>query len=190
MQLQSSNGVCKFSEQITDFVLRRLESLFAVLCLTQDRKKAIGDKQEIVAMVQVEPCQYLENFNSVKQEIISTELPDIKIKQHPIESEPWQYSQCIKSEIESLQTTEIPYACEHCVKSFTTQGDMSKNNRTHIVKKPYSCENCGKSLSEQGSLNKHIRTHTGDKPYTCDHCGKSFSQRGHLSYHIRTHTVE
>ena len=102
MQLQSSNGVCKFSEQITDFVLSRLESLFAVLCLTQDRKKAIQDKQGIFATVQMdlkidhpfkdEPWQYPENFNSVKQEIILTELPDIKIKWHPIESEPWQYS--------------------------------------------------------------------------------------------------
>ena len=42
--------------------------------------------------IQVEPWQYPENINSVKQEIISTELPDIKIKYHPIESEPWQYS--------------------------------------------------------------------------------------------------
>ena len=53
------------------------------------------------------------NYRSSKQEgIISTKEMDIKVD-HPIENEPLQYSQCIKSEMEILKTIEKPYECKH-----------------------------------------------------------------------------
>ena len=99
--------------------------------------------------IEDEPWHYLHSIDTVKQEgNISTEEMDIKVD-NLIETESFQYSQCIKSEKEFSKTTEKPYVCKHCGKSFTTQEHLSE----------------------------HIRIHAGEKPYTCEHCGKSFSYK-------------
>ena len=62
---------------------------------------------------EAEPWHYLQTIDPVKQEgISSTEEMDIKVA-NPIETEPLQYSQCIKSEKEFSKTTENPYVCKH-----------------------------------------------------------------------------
>ena len=83
----------------------------------------------------------MDIHNPIKQEIVSTEQMDIKpFKQEivsteqvnqktdlPIEAEPWQYSQCIKSEMESSKITEKPYSCKDHNKSFTKPGNLSRH---------------------------------------------------------------
>ena len=81
-------------------------------------------KQEIVSteqkdlkievyLIEAEPWHYLQTIDPVKQEgISSTEEMDIKVA-NPIETEPLQYSQCIKFEKEFSKTTENPYVCKH-----------------------------------------------------------------------------
>ena len=56
---------------------------------------------------------------------------DIKIEDHPFEAESSQDSQCIKSENEFSKTTEKPYVCKHCGKSFATQEHLSEHIRIH-----------------------------------------------------------
>ena len=117
----------------------------------------------------------MDVLNPVKQEIVSAEQINVKIEEHPIESEPWQYSHCIKFEMELSKTTNKPFVCEQCGKSFITEGDMIKHISIHTGVKTYACKHCGKIFRQQGTLSQHIRTHTGEKPYTCEHCGKSFT---------------
>ena len=101
-------------------------------------KQEIVSTEQIDIKIEAEPWQYPQNIKAVKEEIVPTDQIDIEIKYHPIESEPRQYSHCIKFEMELSKATKKPYGCEHCGKSFTTLQKLSQHIRTHTGENPYA----------------------------------------------------
>ncbi|GBL74098.1 Zinc finger protein 362 [Araneus ventricosus] len=54
--------------------------------------------------------------------------------------------------------------------------------------KPHQCQQCLKSFSSNHQLTQHIRIHTGEKPYKCSYCDRRFKQLSHVQQHTRLHT--
>ncbi|XP_061198297.1 protein snail homolog Sna-like [Saccostrea echinata] len=123
--------------------------------------------------------------------------------------------------LNKCSTLSIPatprYQCDHCKKSYSTFGGLSKHKQFHCttqVKKDFSCKFCGKTYGSLGALKMHIRTHTlpckckicgkafsrpwllqghmrthtGEKPFSCAHCGRAFADRSNLRAHLQTHS--
>ncbi|XP_029958845.1 zinc finger and SCAN domain-containing protein 31-like [Salarias fasciatus] len=88
----------------------------------------------------------------------------------------------------SRTVTEKKTVHEICGKTYNQQ--LLVHVKTHSSERPYSCRTCGKSFRRQDNLLVHFRTHTGEKPYRCKTCGKSFNQHSILLRHTRTHTRE
>ena len=73
----------------------------------------------------------------------------MKIEEQSTETDTWQYSQYIKSEIESSKPTEKPYDCEYYGKAFIQHNNLSTYIKTNTWEKVYICEHCGKSFTLQ-----------------------------------------
>ena len=84
----------------------------------------------------------MDILKPVIQEIVSSEQMYWKIEEQSIETDTWQYSQCIKSEIEFLKTTDKPYNCEHCSIAFIQHINLSEHIKSHIWDKLYFYEHC------------------------------------------------
>ena len=137
----------------------------------------------------------MDILKPVKQELVSTEQIDLKIKDHPIESEPWLYLQTIDPVKQEgiMSTKEMDIKVDNLIETESLQYSQCINSEKEFSKtteKPYVCKHCGKSFTTEEHLSEHIRIHTGEKPYNCEYCGKSFIRQGHLTKHMRTHTEE
>ncbi|XP_030002812.1 zinc finger protein 37-like isoform X2 [Sphaeramia orbicularis] len=116
-----------------------------------------------------------------------------------------------------VSSTEQPFPCSYCGKTFSQKGNLTKHMRFHTEKlvscsdcgqsfknelslsshmkchtrgQPYSCSECGRSFNWQGNLQRHMRVHIGERPFTCSVCTKSFHVKEHLNRHMRIHTGE
>ena len=58
------------------------------------------------------------------------------------------------------------------------------HEKTHSSERPYQCKECDKSFKTSRDMNRHTRKHTGVKPYKCTKCGKMFTQSGNLKRHV------
>ncbi|XP_023821419.1 zinc finger protein 570 isoform X2 [Oryzias latipes] len=87
-------------------------------------------------------------------------------------------------------TGKKPFSCKVCKKNFTQRKNVKLHMRTHTGERPYSCKVCEKSFTQNSSLNVHMRIHTGERPFTCEVCEKSFTKGSDLKTHMRTHTGE
>ncbi|XP_060093601.1 uncharacterized protein LOC132570982 [Heteronotia binoei] len=87
-------------------------------------------------------------------------------------------------------TTEKPYKCLECGKSFVWSASLTAHQNMHTGEKPFNCLECGKSFARSNYLTAHQRIHSGEKPYKCLDCGKSFVWSTNLTAHQHTHTEE
>uniref|UniRef100_H2YDL5 C2H2-type domain-containing protein n=1 Tax=Ciona savignyi TaxID=51511 RepID=H2YDL5_CIOSA len=72
-------------------------------------------------------------------------------------------------------SSDMPYKCDICDKSFQKQSSLTRHKYEHTGKRPHHCNECGKSFKHKHHLIEHQRLHSGEKPYQCDKCGKRFS---------------
>jgi len=52
----------------------------------------------------------------------------------------------------------------------------------HSNRRPYQCLSCGKTFVTNEELKRHERTHA--KPFVCSRCSKSFARREQLKTHL------
>uniref|UniRef100_UPI0037E9A053 oocyte zinc finger protein XlCOF6.1-like n=1 Tax=Semicossyphus pulcher TaxID=241346 RepID=UPI0037E9A053 len=95
-----------------------------------------------------------------------------------------------KPQLAAGETSERPYTCSVCNKTFRIKSILTRHMKMHSGEKPYSCSVCGKSFIQRSYLQTHMNSHTGQKPYTCRFCGRGFTQVGNMNAHIRIHTGE
>lgn len=101
----------------------------------------------------------------------------------------------LKTALIHVNYKELPLACSHCDKRFSSQRDVTRHtNRIHLNVKPYECDKCDKAYVNLWSLNEHKKsTHEGYKRplrYPCPMCDKIFLRNHILKNHIRVHTGE
>lgn len=95
-----------------------------------------------------------------------------------------------KPSLDLIGTTERPYRCGTCSRSFAVKAGLVQHMRTHTDERPYPCLHCGRAFKQKIQLTTHMRVHSGERPYGCRLCGKLFRQQSHVVQHLRTHTGE
>ncbi|TPP63826.1 Zinc finger protein [Fasciola gigantica] len=95
-----------------------------------------------------------------------------------------------QSPLDLIGTTERPYRCGTCSRSFAVKAGLVQHMRTHTDERPYPCLHCGRAFKQKIQLTTHMRVHSGERPYGCRLCGKLFRQQSHVVQHLRTHTGE
>ena len=98
------------------------------------------------------------------------------------------HPQCSGEKSHNCASTERPFKCGQCNRSFNQSGPLRKHQLMHTGAQPYKCEVCDKSFVSKHHLIYHSRIHSGERPFKCGKCGKSFNQRVHLKTHQLTHT--
>uniref|UniRef100_UPI00358E79C4 oocyte zinc finger protein XlCOF6.1-like n=2 Tax=Myxine glutinosa TaxID=7769 RepID=UPI00358E79C4 len=87
-------------------------------------------------------------------------------------------------------TSERPFKCEVCDKTFLQEYSLKSHFRGHTGERPFQCDVCVKAFVHKSSLVTHIRCHTGERPHTCAECGKAFHQKSGLVTHRKLHSSE
>ena len=119
---------------------------------------------------------------------IAVHAENIRISQTEIKEESGANN--YESDTILCRTTEKPYSCSLCQKSFLKNYSLTYHMRTHTKEKPFTCTLCTQQFSTQSNLSRHMRCHTGEKPFSCGICNKLFSQNCEMKSHMRSHTGE
>lgn len=62
--------------------------------------------------------------------------------------------------------------------AFRQMSTLSQHRAIHSTERPYICEICQKTFNRVSTLISHRKTHTGLKPHRCHLCTKAFHQKG------------
>ncbi|XP_046350594.1 zinc finger protein 845-like [Haliotis rufescens] len=97
----------------------------------------------------------------------------------------------LKAHILSMHSSEKPFACRYCEKSFSSNMNLNRHTRVHTGEKPFLCLLCGKRFRDNSSFSMHRKYHTENKLFECDLCGKTFVKMGLLRTHKKcVHVVD
>ncbi|KAM5140542.1 uncharacterized protein ACMZJ9_014412 [Mantella aurantiaca] len=138
----------------------------------------------------------LNPFQDCKKSFVSHDLATPQ-RTHTSEK-PFSCSECKKSfikkshlvEHQRIHTGEKPFSCSMCERSFKKKSNLVEHERIHTSVKPFACSVCEKAFVKKSNLVVHERIHTSEKPFTCSECDKSFIKRSVLVQHQRIHTSE
>ncbi|XP_037044682.1 zinc finger protein 26-like isoform X2 [Bradysia coprophila] len=92
----------------------------------------------------------------------------------------------LKYHMNTAHSTETPYQCDLCGKSFNSTSKMNAHRRRHI-KETLPCDICGKIFGSRNRLYAHKKTHTEERNIVCKVCGKNFKTAVVLRQHMYLH---
>ncbi|XP_071840021.1 uncharacterized protein [Apostichopus japonicus] len=73
---------------------------------------------------------------------------------------------------------------ESCIKAYTSMAALNYHYELrHTTNRPFTCEICGKTWVKLGKLRDHLKTHSTEKNELCDLCGRAFKTRAELKDH-------
>ncbi|XP_035712468.1 zinc finger protein 25-like isoform X2 [Folsomia candida] len=82
----------------------------------------------------------------------------------------------------------VIFPCTLCIKEFKTKFELEVHILTHTTEKPYNCATCGRSFAQKPHLKRHEKTHleksTRDRS-KCHICPQTFVTRVSLQCHVR-----
>lgn len=150
----------------------------------------IVDKKNTTKGVKYQKCEICS------RRYISTNHED-HMRSHTSEK-PFQCEHCPKTfkhreylKLHQKYHTDVKNVmCDQCGKAFYHNHDLRRHMKRHSDDRPHECSTCGKKFKEPHGLKNHIRTHSGEKPFKCQTCDKSFSSKMGVKLHLRTHTGE
>ena len=93
-------------------------------------------------------------------------------------------------------STETPFTCYHCGKSFKSTHTLKSHQISHDGVKPYKCKHCDKYFAKASNRTGHERRHgisTEERkitPIKCDQCDKTFLAKDNMKRHKVTHYSE
>uniref|UniRef100_A0A3Q3B4P4 C2H2-type domain-containing protein n=1 Tax=Kryptolebias marmoratus TaxID=37003 RepID=A0A3Q3B4P4_KRYMA len=75
--------------------------------------------------------------------------------------------------------------CSMCGKMCSSQGNLEKHMRIHVINQKFSCAHCSKVFPTMSDLEKHKTSHDPNKPFFCKLCQQRFWTRPELCDHYR-----
>ncbi|XP_035713574.1 zinc finger protein 596-like [Folsomia candida] len=82
----------------------------------------------------------------------------------------------------------VRFPCTLCGKDFKTRTELEGHTSTHTTEKPYNCATCGRSFAHVGAMKRHEMTHLEASTRAmskCRLCMQTFLERFSLQRHIR-----
>lgn len=96
-----------------------------------------------------------------------------------------------KENLENIDTaklsvsTEKPYKCDTCFRSFAQRNNLSRHQMSHTAKS-HKCSVCGRCFKEDFYLQMHMKIHSEDTKLVCEICQNQV-KREELQTHMNTH---
>lgn len=134
-------------------------------------------------------CQksFVSKKNLLQHE--SVHLPDHLKKTIPCPycKKKFRTTRTVTIHIGFVHSSERPYVCEECGKSFATSGCLTQHRITHVKERDWQCSQCPKKFKNLAHLKKHIDIHNEDA-HVCPDCGKQLNTKRNLRVHMLVHS--
>ncbi|KAG5455139.1 Zinc finger protein plagl2 [Clonorchis sinensis] len=103
----------------------------------------------------------------------------------------------LPSEALSGKTTQNPYKCKVCDKSFQFKSKLERHRAIHDIIKRYHCKLCDAKFNDPSAMRRHQKLQHSDeetmrnfRKHVCPSCGKRFLYATDISNHLVVHTNE
>ncbi|XP_072030135.1 uncharacterized protein [Amphiura filiformis] len=146
-------------------------------------KRGVVSKERSVVSKETGVVSKERSVVSIETGVVSNE----RQRQCPVCKE-WFQDEATMEIHKDSHTTDKPYPCEQCQKSFTDLTKLIehiKKDKTHP--KPNNCPICDKFLKSSSSIPEHVISHYKIQPYSCTRCDKRFSAKTTLRAHMAWH---
>ena len=78
--------------------------------------------------------------------------------------------------------------CKQCCKTFCTEEDLLRHDKSKHNREPVSCKTCDKKFPKNSDLEFHLETeHEIPKTFKCDKCDMAFMLTWRLNKHMSIH---